>query len=379
MRIAATIGPTGVGSDLSAPRPPLRRRLKMPSTSALEFLALDRPILPAVVAAFGADRTLRRWSIAHRPTDEDVTELDGESLTWRDVRDELQSNSLFTIDETRCVIVRTADALIKSDRAAVEDYVAQASPCTRLVLDLDQLPSNTRLYKAIEKEHLLISCAVPTAGKGRFAKPDSRTLGQFLSRYVAPRHQTRLSAGAAETLLEFIGTDVGMLDSAIAKLAVHLPPDATITETLVREVVSGWIGKSIWEINDAVASGNASEALRHLDKLISGGQRPIALFPQMAWSLRQLAMATAVVDQLESLGKRPTPRDGLTSIGLKGGPSNLQKSEAQMKQLGRVRARKLHSWLLKTDLRLKGSHSSDGPDRRALEELVCKLARQSTG
>ena len=66
-----------------------------------------------------------------------------------------------------------------------------------------------------------------------------------------------------------------MPDSEIAKLrALYLEPGGSIDESLVREIVTGWQGKTVWEINDAIAAGNASDALKHLDKLMSGGQPP---------------------------------------------------------------------------------------------------------
>jgi DNA polymerase-3 subunit delta len=96
----------------------------------------------------------------------------------------------------------------------------------------------------------------------------------------------------------------------------------------------------------------------------------------MAWALRRLGMATAVVDKLEGEGGRPTPADGLKGSGFKGRPEDFKKAEAQMRQLGRDRARKLLGWLLDADLKLKGSHSASPRDRWALEELVCKLAKR---
>jgi DNA polymerase-3 subunit delta len=132
----------------------------------------------------------------------------------------------------------------------------------------------------------------------------------------------------------------------------------------------------MWDINDAVAGGNAAEALRHFDKLLSGGQATLALIPQLAWALRRLGMATAVVDEWEAMGRRPMPQDGLKASGFKGRPEDFTKAEKQMKQLGRDRARKLLAWLLEADLKLKGSHSSAPRDRWVIEELICRLAKR---
>jgi DNA polymerase III subunit delta len=261
-------------------------------------------------------------------------------------------------------------------RTEPKQYVAAPGGASRLVLELEQLPSNTRLYKIADKDQLLVHCSPPQSGGGRNPRPDAGRIAKFLTQYLAPRYQSKLSDGAARALVELVGDNIGMLDCEIAKLAVHLAPGETITEPLVRDVVAGWIGKTMWEINDAAASGNAAEALRHLDKLLSGGQAPLALLPQLSWALRRLAMATAVVDELEARGRRSSPQEGLRASGFKGGPNDFKKAESQMKQLGRHRARQLLPWLLEADLKLKGSHSTPGRDRWVLEELICKLAQR---
>jgi DNA polymerase III subunit delta len=341
-----------------------------------DYLASPSASLPPVVIIVGNDSTLRGWVISALSKDTDVSVLDGETVRWIDLNDELSTASLFSAGQRQTVVVRSGDKLVKDHRSTLEQYVGSPSDASRLVLELEQLPSNTKLYKAAEKNQLLIQSSAPQAGSGRFTRPDVTRLRKFLVQYIAPRYRTKLSDGAANTLIELVGDNIGMLDCEIAKLAVHIGVDETITEALVRDVVAGWIGKTMWEINDAAAGGNAAEALRHLDKLLSGGQAPLALLPQLSWALRLLGMATAVVDELEAKGRRATPQEGLNGSGFRGSPADSKKAESHMKQLGRDRARQLLTWLLDTDLKLKGSHSAAPRDRFVLEELVCKLAKR---
>jgi DNA polymerase-3 subunit delta len=351
----------------------------MPQIHAFDFLgraAMPTDALPPVMVVVGSDSTLRSWVIGRLMADADVAVMEGVDTKWIDLHDELSTASLFSMGELRTVVVRGGDPLVKDCRAELEQHFAKPGSTSRLILEVELLPSNTRLYKAAEQEHLVIGCSAPQITAGRNQHPDIPRIRKFLIETIAPKHQTRLTEGAATTLIEMLGDQIGMLDSEIAKLAVHLEVGGTITEALVRDVVAGWIGKTMWEINDAAAGGNATEALRHLDKLIIGGQAPIALLPQLAWALRRLGMATAVVDQIEATGRRPTPQDGLKGVGFKGRPEDFKKAEYQMKQLGRDRARKLLTWLLETDLMLKGSHSAAPRDRWAIEELVCRLAKR---
>jgi len=342
---------------------------------AFDFLISPPTQFPPVVIAFGSDQGLRGWVVSHLSKGSDVTVVDGETARWVDLRDDLSTASLFSFGERRAVVVRSGDNLVKDARTELEAYVSAPGDAWQLVLEVETLPSNTRLYKIAAKDQMLIQCAAPQSGTGRNVRPDLAKMRTFIHGYLAPRHQTKITNGAADALVEMMGDSAAMLDTEIAKLAVHLPVGATINESLVRDVVAGWRGKTIWETTDAAASGNAAEALKQLDKLMIGGERAIALLPQLSWALRRLGLAMAVIEEKEAAGGRCSPREGLAASGFKGGPQDLAKAETQMKQLGRVRAQRLLGWLLESDLRLKGSHSTEGRDRWALEELVLKMSK----
>jgi hypothetical protein len=52
-------------------------------------------------------------------------------------------------------------------------------------------------------------------------------------------------------------------------------------------------------------------------------------------------------------------------------------AEAQLRQIGRPRAKQLYRWLLAADLALKGHNSSKDRARRELETLIVRLSRQA--
>lgn len=343
----------------------------MALTHAFELLKNPPSDLPAVGAVFGSDATLRVWSMSALSDGEDVTQFEGESVRWSDLRDDLATASLFTQGTPRTVLIRNADKFLTAHRNELETYIARPGTAARLILELDSLAANTRVYKALVKDHLLVACSAAVDKKAGVSAASRR---KFIVDHVAGRHQVHLTHGAADALVEMLGTEMGMLDTEIAKVALYRQPGETIDETLVREVVAGWQGKTVWQINDAIAAGDAAEALRQLDKLMSGGQPPIALFPQIAWSLRRLGMATAVVEHRERSGRPWQLDEALSAAGVYR-PSDIQRAKSQLKGLGRARAKQLLPWLLDVDLKLKGTHSADGRDRFLLEQLVLKLAR----
>lgn len=338
---------------------------------AFEFLQESPGDHPAVVAVFGSDATLRSWAIQALIGEGDATEFDGDTARWSDMRDELATASLFDMGSIRTIVIRGADKFLSDHRSELEKYIAKPGTAARLVLELNSLAANTRVYKSLNKDHLLVACGAAVDSKVGVTAASRR---KFLTGYLAKQHKTALASGAADALIEMLGEDIGMLDTEIAKLALYVDPGEKIKEDLVRDVVAGWQGKTVWQITDAIAAGDAAEALRQLDKLMTGGQRPIALLPQIAWSLRKLGMATAVVEHRERSGRRAQLDEALASVGLN---RDLARSKSQLMGLGRQRGRQLLPWLLDADLRLKGTHSAEGRDRFLLEMFVLRLAKSN--
>ena len=174
-----------------------------------------------------------------------------------------------------------------------------------LVLDLDSLPSNTRLYKAIAAEGLLIDCGSPAPAK----------LCKWLAEWAKQHHHVQLPQAAAETLVELIGPELGLLDQELAKLALMAGDDKKITPELVGRSVGGWRTKTTWEMLDAALDGNVREAMLQLDRLLAAGEQPVGLLGQISASLRRFAAATRLVLQAEAAGRRVNLRDVLERGG----------------------------------------------------------------
>jgi DNA polymerase-3 subunit delta len=211
--------------------------------------------------------------------------------------------------------------------------------------------------------------------KARSKSLDVPRLRQWLIDWSQCRHKARLDSQAADLLIELVGPEIGMLDQDLAKLALFVEPDDTITEEMVRDIVGGWRAKTVWELVDAAVDGDAAEALRQFDHLLQSGEHPLAVLGQISWSLRRFAAATRVYEEMEQKG-RADIQQALVEAGFPKWPNALDKAQRQLKQLSRQRAGKLNEWLLEADLRLKGSHSSPQRARLVLELLFLRLSRQ---
>jgi DNA polymerase-3 subunit delta len=343
---------------------------KAGNVSALEFLEAPakHPVRP-VVAVFGDEAflksevlsILRREALAGADGEFGLHSFSGRDALLRDVLDALSTISLFG-GGRRLVSVEDADAFVTANRSDLEDYIAKPARDAILVLEVKSWPGNTRLAKAVAASGLAIECAVPK----------ERQLKSWLVQHATAVHGARLDAAAVDALCELVPPEVGILVQEIAKLALLAGQNRVIDVELVRGNVGGWRARTTWEMIDAAAEGRAAEAVSQLDRLISAGEKPHGLLPQMASSLRRFSTAVQLIEAAESDGRRLPLREALAQAGVL--PFKLTDAERQLRQIGRQRAKQLTQRLLAADLAIKGHNSADDRARTELERLIVRLA-----
>jgi len=342
--------------------------MSVKSLHALDYLSQAEKHPPRPVSAiYGDESFLRRQALlklrevvlGREEGDFSFTAFVGDNAELRDVLDELATVAMFG-GVKRLVLVEQADNFVSRYRQQLEDYVFRPNRTGVLVLDLDSFPANTRLFKLIAAEGLTIDCGTPAEAR----------LTKWLLDWARDRHNLLLSPAAADALVELMGSELGLLDQELAKLAVTLGEGKRITPDLVARHVGGWRAKTVWEMLDAALDGNVPEAMQQIERLLASGEQPLGILAQISASLRRFAAATRLVLQAEHSGRRIAIAQALQQAGVK--PFVLQKAERQLRRLGRNRGAQLYQWLLQSDLDLKGESAM--PPRLILERLVLRLA-----
>lgn len=343
---------------------------KSSTIGALEFLSQAGRHAPAAVCAVYGDEAflkrevvtaLRRHVLGDAEGEFSLTTFAGPTAQLRDVLDALATVSLFG-SSRRLVVVEDADPFVTLYRSELEDYVARPAKGGVLVLDVESWPSNTRLAKAVAAGGLAIECK----------SPNERQTKSWLAERAKAVHSIRLEASAADAILELLPPELGILAQELDKLALVVGDKRVIDAQLVRDNVGGWRTRAVWDLVDAAAEGRAAEALVQLDRLVSSGEKPHGLLPQMASSLRRFDTATRLIEAAEADRRTLTLRDALAQTGVP--PFKLSDAERQLRHIGRRRAKQLTGWLLAADLAIKGHNSADDRARIELERLIVRLA-----
>lgn len=340
---------------------------------ALDYLDKPDGFPPrAVCVVYGDDaylkravlKSLRQQALGEEEGEFSLSVIAGKEAKLVEILDELATVSMFGPAD-RLVIVEEADEFVSKHRPNLEDYADKPAHHGVLVLEVKTFPATTKLAKKLAKTGLVIESKSPPLAR----------LKKWLTKQAKQEHGVTLDKDGLEMLLELVEPEVGLLDQQVARLALMTSDDRTITAELVQQQVGSWRTKTTWDMIDSIAEGNAQSALLQLDRLMMAGDVPIALFGQIASTLRKFATATRLVERADLTGRRPNLRNVLGEAGFK--PFVLNKAEAQLRQIGRVRGKQLHRWLLNLDLALKGESSSPARARLALEELIVQLSKQA--
>ncbi|MDO4574430.1 MAG: DNA polymerase III subunit delta [Planctomycetia bacterium] len=367
---------------------------------AMRWLETPEKHLPKTVCAvFGKEAFLRRQVLsklreifAKKADDgEDYSaSFDGTVAEWSRVYEELGTFSMFG-PPVRLVILDNADKFVwgkskntsksteETEKAGSEEtqnsggyseqliqYLEQPPETGVLVLDLETCASNTRLYKSLLQNGMLIDCQ-PFEGKKYEA---SSALADWLTRTAQEKYGFELPKDAAAVMVDQVGTEMGVLNQELAKLALTVEKGRPVTSRMVREYAGKWKTQTTWEMMDFILAGRARQALEALDKLLGAGDDPIMIAASMTFTLRRMALITRKVLTESYEGRRPDTERAILESGVNS--FFVSKTLAQLKWLGRKRCQEVLDQLVALDFDLKGDSSVSR--RLLLERFILRLA-----
>lgn len=312
---------------------------------------------PPVVAIIGTDSFLQLSALADvlrlLPSDAGRADFDGETAELADVLDEARSYSMF--GGGKAVIVRNADPFFKQYREQLETYVAAPSNSATLIFRLTTLPSNQRIYKAIQKVGRIDRCEIP------------KDLARWVIDRAKTAHKLSVAPDAAPALVDLIGDDLGRLDNELAKLALS-SPITTITSRDIDGVVAFQRDRDMWDLTASLAAGDSAAAISRWRQLVQLDSS--AEFRAVTWLGLWLENVTKALNML-ARGQSPA------SIGqsLRIWPRELDAFLLTAKRMGKTGVRRAVDLLAEIDFQIK---TGVGDAASNVERFILTLATGKT-
>jgi len=135
----------------------------------------------------------------------------------------------------------------------LEAYVAQAQPSTILVLAHKHktLNKNTKLYKAIEKNAVVVETK----------KMYENQLPAWIQNYLKD-HKYTIEPKAVQLLVEAVGADLARLSGELDKLCINVLPETPISEALIEKYVGISKDYNVFELQNAIAQRDRTKAYK---------------------------------------------------------------------------------------------------------------------
>lgn len=309
----------------------------------------------------GQDRSLavEEFTIPGRADgDEDAAGATGRAAVIANAVDAAQSPPFMT--ELRVVVVRDIGACTAADAAPLVAYLEDPMPTTVMILVAGGgriAPGITKVCKAVGDER----------------GPVTEDVAAVLSERASAAG-LRIAPDAVRAITEHLGSEAGRVPQIVELLASTFGSGATLHEADVAPYLGEAGSVPVYELSNAIESGDVAGALEILDRMLSvtSLQQPKPMHP-----LQVLAMLHNQIRRLATLDDPNirTDAQAVEALGGKVKPYPAKKALAMSRRWGTERIRQAYDALADADLNLKGASAI--PERTVIEILVARLAGMS--
>jgi DNA polymerase-3 subunit delta len=193
------------------------------------------------------------------PEGSEITELDGKVINVATVLDDLRTFPF--LNPHRAVIVRNAGSLVSADEEPMIRYIENPVDFSTLILDFENLDGRSKFAKALKKH----------GREMRFEHMREYQVPQWLAGRAQSNYGKRLNLEDAKFIVDMVGTNPGILDSELAKIASLSPGSKAIQREDVERVITRGRAQTVFKLTEQVEAKSRPEALKLLNDILSQG------------------------------------------------------------------------------------------------------------
>lgn len=255
--------------------------------------AIKTKEIPPVILIYGEEQFLIESAINQisdrifnkGDAEDTLIQYDLEETTIDDVIMEAETYPFFS--EQKIVIAKKAFFLTaKQTKSQVEhdlnrliEYIEQPVDFSTLIIVVpyEKLDERKKVTKQLKKQAMTINCQ----------EVKSWEIDQWLT-HLAKQYQIYLDKSAEQILLNETGTNLGLLQSEIEKLALYVGENGQVTAEIARDLVSHQGQATGLNLVDMVISKDLTGAIKIYRDLMKLNEEPIALIGLLASQLRTI-------------------------------------------------------------------------------------------
>jgi DNA polymerase-3 subunit delta len=282
--------------------------------------------------------------------DFNFTLFHGRELVASQVIEQARTFPVFA--DKRLVVIRNIHEARADQLDGLLEYVDDPVPETVLLVTAEKIDARRKFFQLFKKNGLALE----------FKKIYDNQLPGFV-KDLARSHDVTLTGDALKLFCKRVGTNLVEVQGEMEKLVGYLGEKSLADENDVAAIVSDTRVESVFDLTDAMGQGDASTALRLLDRLLAEGQAPLMVLAMMIRHFRQMW-------KINELLSHNTPQNELPrKVGVS--PYFLKGLMQQSSRYDNSHYREIFKQFLNTDLALK---SSGAEPKLHLEKLVLGIA-----
>lgn len=298
-------------------------------------------------------QTVRDALVEPADRDFNLNLFHGKDFVANEVVEQARTFPVFA--KRRMVIIKNVHEAKAEQLDGLLPYVEDPVPETVFLLTAEKIDARRKLYQTFKKNGTAIE----------FKKIYDNQLPSFVKE-LSKSMSVTLTGGALKLFCKRVGTNLAEVQGELEKLVGYLGERNLAEEDDVAAIVSDTRIESIFDLTDALGQGDASTALKLMDRLLAEGQAPLMVLAMMTRHFRQLWKISALTAQRVPQNELPR-RVGVSPYFLKG-------LTQQAGRFGAGEYRQIFNQFLATDLALKSSGSEP---KMHLEQLVLYIAELS--
>lgn len=249
--------------------------------------------LPPVILIFGEEQFLvesvvnqvsKRIDQDHQ-TDDALVQYDLEEVSIDDVVMEAETypffadHKLVVANQAYFLTAKQSKAQVEHDLNHLLSYIAEPVDFSTLIIiaPYEKLDERKKVTKQLKKQAMLINCE----------KVKMWEVDKWVA-HLTKQYQIYLDKAAEQLLINETGTNLGLLEKEIEKLALYVGENGKVTGEIAQDLVARQGHATGLTLVDMVISKNLTGAIKIYRDLMKLNEEPIALIGLLASQLRTI-------------------------------------------------------------------------------------------